>query len=260
MRNRYVSSDLDFSYHLLPEIQTDEMFRVLAGGRDVDDDAKRSLLYRAINELRTAGKAQNCPELSPNIRHLIRLQRMGFSTTENSNNNNNNNAVELRAALEGNLLTGFMPEGARAKFHDALGRAGCGLAAEEDAMHSLNNSQNQKNQGSQNNIPKNPQSAPTTVEKCEEKGLLRIGNVTAPLRTYTDASKIPSPLFYGNEQQNQLLQRLLHAYQADEKAFLLIGNQVSLSLNLSLNLSLSLRLKGPFLVYWWCFVPSGVVH
>ena len=197
VRSRYLGSELELCYHLLPPMDVPTMFQVLTSVSDnASEDLSKTFLYRTAAELsRAAGSA--IPELALNLRHLLRLQRLGFAGLDTVD------PSELRGALEGTMMTRFLPAGAKTAFDEALRKAGL--------PQSLSTSVDGKREG-------------TSVLHVTDKAVT-IGDVTSTRRIPLDPFRVPAPLFHANEQHMQFLRDMLHSYVRGEKAILLVGNQ-----------------------------------
>jgi MoxR-like ATPase len=188
---RYVGSEIDWNYHLLSDMSVSDMFSALKNESNALKGTDVELLQRAVTHLNKA--ASDIPELKLHLRHLLRVQRLGFNT--------DGSMKGLRNILADSLLTRFLPIGTNERFNQAL----------DDA-----------------NVPKTDTLTESASEKTSiiiESGQLKIGDVSITQRTPKDSQRVPSPLFYENEQHSRTLQSMLLSLVRGEKSILLVGNQ-----------------------------------
>lgn len=199
-RSRYGTSAIGFTYHQLPELSVADMALVL--GRDSTTDYSGSALHRVSQELGEVGT--DSPELALNLRHLLRLQRLGYGASSSDSEAAGNS--DLYRAVEDTLLVRFLPETTRAAFAEAMGNAGVARLPTGTGTASER------------------QVSTLSVSEIAD-GRVSIGDVTAKKRTPSEPSRVPQPLFYDNQAQLATLRNLLHSYASGVKAMLLVGNQ-----------------------------------
>lgn len=193
-RQRYGTSAMGFTYHTLPELTVQDMAAVLSRS---DSAYSSSPLHRVAKELEMVGT--DVPELMLNLRHLLRLQCLGYGLSSSSS------VSGLYRAVEDTLLVRFLPETTRAVFDEAMTNAGVTVSSD----HSSSGGSSE---------------CMLAVEDSGE-GMVSIGDVIAKKRLPSEPSRVPSPLFYDNLAQLATLRNLLHSYSSGVKAMLLVGNQ-----------------------------------
>ena len=178
IRSRFLTSDLGFTFHFLPDLGMADIAAIL---ETVDAPMNQSTVW--LLRLENAGRMWR---LRLNLRHLKRLHRLGFSHDRKG----------LYRALEDTLMVRFLPEPTKTIFIEAMATAG--IIAETGAESGSSE----------------VTSLPLSVEVSAAGDTLSIGDVCVPRRQAKDPSYVPKPLFYDNQAQLQVLQALLHSYDA----------------------------------------------
>lgn len=242
-RMRYLNSDLNVSYHLLPELAAADIARILhkntasaiakstqESGHQHADVMEKQLqqvdrqIITAVNALhQTAGKQH--PELRPSLRHALRIQSTLRTMLSNSSTTSYS-AEEIGAVvhklISQALLVRFLSAASATKFDIALNSAGLHAPNTRSAKSSNKLMKMFHKQTSRKDIDREiiVDSAHNTVT---------IGDVTVQQRHSTMPELVPHPLFHANASHLAVLESLLLSYKASyenkEKAILLIGNQ-----------------------------------
>lgn len=245
-RMRYLNSDLNLSYHLLPEMTPGDVERVLRVSTTAfqaknTNFAKRNVemltrvdtqLIRAIHALYTvAGKAN--PELKPSLRHAQRIHatlRTMLAHSEESLTAEESSSL-VHKLLAQALLVRFLTTASAAKFEQAMENAGIAPAGSIGGSNSLGGSGSAKKMLKflNNNKGVVAVERPRSISVNESDNTVTVGNITVPRRRCELPELVPQPLFHENASHLQVLESLLVSYKAsyetDEKAILLIGNQ-----------------------------------
>eukprot|EP00605_Chrysophyceae_sp_TOSAG23-4_P000428 GSChrysophyteH1.ASY1.ANO1.485.1 assembled CDS len=166
MQRRYVSSELDWNYHLVPKMSQTDMFHVL----EKENLALQGFEAEKLKQITYHLNLANVPELALHLRHLLRIQRLCRNSEDFDGT--------LRAVLSDSLMVRFLPRNTREKFSKALHDSGVADA-----------------------------------------------EMLSVVRTPIDPNRVPSPLFYENEQHTQTLQSMLKSIVRGERSLLLVGNQ-----------------------------------
>lgn len=236
-RMRYLNSDLNLSYHLLPDMTPTDIERVLhkvtALFTAQHPDFARAMQLRSFDEqlvgavtalYAVAGKQH--PELRPTLRHMQRVQSTIRTMLESGSGAALSTAEERGALvyklLSQALLVRFLPAASSAKFDVALENAGVKPPAPVGAK-----SRNKFMKFLQKAAPSDKKERTLGVDA--QRNTVSVGDVTVNRRHCALPELVPQPLFHENASHLAVLESLLLSYKAsyetNEKAILLIGNQ-----------------------------------
>jgi MoxR-like ATPase len=236
-RMRYLNSDLNLSYHLLPDMTPADIERVLLkatslfikGHADFAHAAQlRSFdeqLVSAVTALYAVAGKQH-PELRPTLRHMQRVQST-IRTMLESGSGAALSTAEDRGALVYKLLSQallvrFLPAASSAKFDVAMESAGLRPPATTSGK-----SRNKFMKFLQKTAPSDKKERTLSVDT--QRNTVNVGDVTVSRRQCALPELVPQPLFHENASHLAVLEALLLSYKASyetsEKAILLIGNQ-----------------------------------
>jgi hypothetical protein len=222
--SRYLTSDLDLSYHLLPSLSPQDVRSILlrSGEAGGSGGQVEELLLGAAQALHRAAGSEH-PELRPSLRHLLRARNTLLALQAQRDVGSPpmptaEAGALVRGLLEQALLVRFLSAGAAGRFEAAMLEAGLPQAASTNSDASA------------------PQ-----VRIDAAAGTVSIGDVTARRRHAGQPELVPQPLFHENAAHLRVLRSLLLAYAAadvgaasasasalasqSQQALLLIGNQ-----------------------------------
>ena len=235
-RVRYLNSDLNLSFHLLPDVTPSDIERVLrnhtaaANATAMPDKKTAEVLSQVDNQLMIAirslyqNSGKNHLELRPSLRHAQRVQ--ATLRTMLCNNSHSAETVSkeeigalVHSMLSQALLVRFLSAASAAQFEDAMESVGLGPAKSHKSGKFFKFLKKETN----------AQRADRSISIDSAKHTVTIGNITVDRRTCELPELVPQPLFHANASHLQVLESLLLSYKAsyetDEKAILLIGNQ-----------------------------------
>lgn len=201
-RLRYISSDLGWTYHMLPQASSSDINSLLLRTTAGDNVYKRNAVEKLSHALHALEEiaGENHPELRPSFRHALNIS----STLITNDMKHDVSDMELRHALENAFLIRYIPGEASELFESAMNKIG------------LRKPHVQHNYGED--------VAALEIEVSEH--VLRIGDVESVRRVASDFEKVPRPLFYENNAQTTVLRDILRSYNSETSiASLIIGNQ-----------------------------------
>eukprot|EP00428_Durinskia_dybowskii_P062357 CAMPEP_0170375242 /NCGR_PEP_ID=MMETSP0117_2-20130122/11058_1 /TAXON_ID=400756 /ORGANISM="Durinskia baltica, Strain CSIRO CS-38" /LENGTH=1559 /DNA_ID=CAMNT_0010630307 /DNA_START=124 /DNA_END=4803 /DNA_ORIENTATION=+ len=233
-RMRYLNSDLNLSYHLLPDMTPSDIKRVVEQSTStfceaegvsatVRDQLKRTdaLILSAVSELyATAGRSS--PELRPTLRHIQRVQSSVRAKLSNNSSRISDSGSLVHRLMSQALLVRFLSAASAAKFEQAMDDAGVQASPSGSAKK-----RNKFMKFLQNDAQKQDVERQISVDIANNT--VTIGDVTCARRTCTLPELVPQPLFHENASHLAVLESLLLSYKASYKntdnSVLLIGNQ-----------------------------------
>ena len=230
-----LNSDLNLSFHLLPDVTPADIERVLCNhsAQFLEDTKLNKVAAETLTQadiqlmiaIRALYKAssKSHPELRPSLRHAQRVQAtlrtMLCNSTEPVSKEDVN--VMVHNMLSQALLVRFLSGAASAQFDAAMEDAGIGPAAASG--------KNSKKILKFMKMDKPVKTQDRTITVNHDTNEVTIGDITVPRRRCELPELVPQPLFHANASHLQVLELLLLSYKAsyetDEKAVLLIGNQ-----------------------------------
>lgn len=214
-RERYLSSALGFSFLELQPASLSDVMSVVTNEYTIEhptgiaclhaphkidvatNDANNQLLERTINSLQEAGAEH--PELKLSVRHVLRLHRLLDNATEKLSEE------YMKATLERTLMIPFMPSALATKFQNSFAPKTPAMAPKP--------------------LTGSTDDAKKSIIIDEANGTMRVGAVSIPRRQSSYPELVPRPLFHENSAHLNVLEELMYAFQAGERALLLIGNQ-----------------------------------
>lgn len=218
-REKYVTSDLGFTYHYLPSAESDNMLKVAWNVVCSNSNSQSTETAATVPaELSQVVKSMAGPmddamptqslsasqDLELSFRQLLRLCRTTKQYIDkNVSYDRSSLKVLLAKCLHNMLLIRYMPEKVSALFYQRIGFSSPELQLNSDNL----------------NLAGTPE-----FIKHDDK-YLTIHDALVPKRTQSNPEKVPDPLFYHSSAHNQVLYELALSLARGEKSLLLIGNQ-----------------------------------
>jgi energy-coupling factor transporter ATP-binding protein EcfA2 len=255
-RMRYLNSDLNLSFHLLPDMQPADIERILHQTTKLSvsaslPDSTVAQLRRVDEQIAAAVSAlyavagKQHPELRPTLRHVLRVQstiRTLLTGKGAEVFSAQDTAALVHKLMAQALLVRFLPAASAAQFDAAMERADLPAPAASGAGRSSSTTRSKFSKFMQK-ITAPTESKQRSILIDAAANTVTIGDVTATRRRAALPELVPQPLFHENAAHLAVLESLLLSYRASyqqqqgqaqqgqgrgavaERAVLLIGNQ-----------------------------------